>query len=117
LKKKSATWKKREADKLFSLIIRSPGFCTECGTTENLQCAHGFSRRYRSIRWNEANAFCLCRGCHMRFTHRPLEWDDWIRGRWGDDLYAWLRSAALDITTKVDVDVVLLRLQDRHAEI
>lgn len=92
-------------DRLFSVLTRAPGVCVHCGATERLQCAHGFSRRYRSVRWDSRNAFCLCQGCHMFFTHRPLEWDEWLRNRWGNALYTELRALALS-TEKVDLEAV-----------
>lgn len=84
-------------DGLFGKIIRSRGACEieTCGQTFDLQCAHGWSRGYRAVRWDERNAFCLCRGCHLKYTMRPIEWDDWLRQRWGDELYAELRTLAL----------------------
>lgn len=105
---KKTTSKKAQVDhldRLFSVLTRASGVCLNCEATERLQCAHGFSRRYRNARWDFRNGFCLCQGCHMFFTHRPLEWDDWLRDRWGEDLYAEIRSLALG-TTKVDLDAV-----------
>lgn len=102
----------RSADALFSTIVRSRGgSCRRCGTTDRLQCAHGFSRRYRNVRWDYRNAFCLCAGCHMYFTYRPIEWDDWLRAEWGNDLYDEIRATALQ-TTKADAADVLARLRD-----
>lgn len=92
-------------DRLFSVLTRSGGECLHCGAHERLQCAHGFSRRYRNVRWDPRNAFCLCQGCHLFFTHRPLEWDEWLLNQWGADLYAEIRSLALS-TAKVDLDEV-----------
>lgn len=82
-------------DIIFSRLVRRPGYCEICGSTEVVQCAHGFSRRYRAIRWDFRNAFCLCRKCHMHYTHRPIEWDNWLMDRWGEDLYNELRTLAL----------------------
>lgn len=91
-------------------LVRSRGHCEECGTSSDLQWAHGFSRRYRNTRWDTRNGFALCRGCHFRFTHRPLEWDDWLRAKWGDDLYDEIRALALS-TEKVDHAAVLASLR------
>lgn len=85
----------RKADALFSLLIRSRGRCENCGSSEYLQCAHGFSRRYRAVRFDERQVWALCRGCHVYFTHRPLEWDVWMRDRMGEALYAEVRALAL----------------------
>lgn len=101
-------------DTLFSKIVRSRGFCENCGATDNLQCAHGISRRYRNIRWAEDNAFCLCASCHVFYTHRPLEWEDWMRAH--DVDYDGLKRRALSID-KVDVAAVLAHLRERWAEL
>ena len=83
------------ADALFGAIIRSAGHCqsgrpNHAGT---LQCAHGFSRRYEGTRWDLLNAWCLCAGCHVYYTHRPLEWDEWLRERMGSDYEPTRRKA------------------------
>lgn len=102
-KTKSATVR---ADKFFSLLVRSRGRCENCGSYQDLQCAHGFSRRYRNVRWEFANAWCLCKGCHLKYTMRPLEWDDWMQQRlhhvpgWS---YLGLRNRALSPEKLVDV--------------
>ena len=81
-----ANWM-RKADTAFSKYIRArDGRCLNCGSTEYLQCAHIHSRSYKSIRVDELNAVALCRSCHVKFTHRPLEWSEWVEdnypGRW-----------------------------------
>jgi len=97
-RKKSDRRKDEEAcDKLFSLITRSIGMC-ESGRLDhkgNLQCAHGISRSYKPIRWDPRNAWCLCAGCHVFYTLRPLEWDEWLHERWGEALYGEMRQTAL----------------------
>jgi hypothetical protein len=86
-----------KCDALFSLIIRSRGgcearWCDDC-PAGGLQAAHGFSRRYQNTRYDEANAWSLCAGCHILFTHNPLLWDDWMRERLGRG-YEEMRAAA-----------------------
>lgn len=88
-------------DVIFGRIVRAPGVCVECGRTQFIQCAHGFSRRYLPTRTDFRNAFPLCRRCHVFYTHRPLEWDNWLRNRWGDEEYAELRALSLS-GTRVD---------------
>lgn len=97
-------------DKECGAIVRARGRCENCGGTEGIQWAHGFSRRYRNVRWDIRNGFALCRGCHLKFTMRPLEWDDWLRARWGEALYAELRALAL-AGGKVDHKRVLAGLR------
>lgn len=100
---------KHKADRLFSLAVRSVGHCESgrTGCKGPLQCAHHFSRRYLAVRWDRRNASCLCAAHHLYWTHRPIEWDQWIRGRMCDDYYT-VRDLAL--AGMVDIDDVLARL-------
>lgn len=88
----------RQADQLWSVIVRRGGKCEGCGGREHLQAAHGFSRRYRGTRWLPINGFCLCRGCHKRFTHDQLGWTAWLKERWGLPVYEELERRARAIT-------------------
>ena len=85
---------KRMADKLWSLIVRAAGKCRICGKEEGLQGAHGFSRRYLGTRFDLRNGWCLCAGCHKSMTHRPIEWDAFMRRELGP-IYEELRTKAL----------------------
>ena len=103
---------KAECDRLFSLKIRERGEC-ESGRPNHAgghQCAHGFSRRYQTVRWNETNAWCLCAGCHTFYTHHPIEWDDWLVDRWGFALYGVMKGMALQTDVKVDLEGVYREL-------
>lgn len=100
----------READRLWSLVVRKRGECEVCGSTLRLQAAHGFSRRYRNTRWLPINGFCLCSGDHKRFTHDPLGWDNFLRVAWGGDVYADLRVCALS-QVKPDLGLSILDLR------
>jgi len=67
---------KEQATILHSLVVRArDGYrCRLCGATgRDMQCAHNFSRAKNATRTDEANAVCLCGGCHMRLTHNPHE--------------------------------------------
>lgn len=79
MRKQNKTALKKKLDKLFSEKIRSLGFCQKCGTTRNLQCAHIFSRKNLSIRWDEENAVCLCLKDHLYWAHKePVEFSKWV---------------------------------------
>lgn len=85
-----------KADRAFSKYIRArDGKCLSCGSSEFLQCAHLITRSYKSIRVNELNAVALCRSCHVKYTHKPLEWRQWVEtrypGRWDE-----LKGVALE---------------------
>ena len=108
--RQSATALKTRADRLFSLAVRSVGHC-QSGRPEHkgpLQCAHGFSRRYLATRWDRRNAWALCAGCHVYYTHRPLEWDEWMRYRMG---FAYPEVRALALGGKADIRGVLEGLE------
>lgn len=95
------------ADTLFSRYIRArDGHCLACGSDVTLQCAHIISRSYHAIRYNPINAVTLCRGCHVRYTHKPLEWELWAQAWIGDEAYEMLRHKALS-REKVDYDALL----------
>lgn len=88
----------RACDKLWSQIVRRSGKCEVSGKSAPevvLQAAHGFSRRYLATRWNLLNGFCLSAAAHVYYTHRPLEWDEYLHTAWGDSVYEELREIAL----------------------
>jgi hypothetical protein len=92
---------KDKATKLHAELVRARGSCERCGTTENLQCAHIISRRYSQTRCRLDNAFCLCAGCHMRFTEWPLEFARFVQNQIGINGYMELKSIS-HRTGKVD---------------
>lgn len=106
-----------QADRLFSRIVRSKGYCERCHTNRDLQCAHVLSRSYNQVRTDLGNAFCLCRGCHLFFTHRPLEWEGWVVGQRGEVWFRALRRKALDTTEKVDWKAEVVRLRELWTQI
>jgi 5-methylcytosine-specific restriction endonuclease McrA len=79
-----------KADVLFSKAIkdRDGGCVAEAPHKGQLQCAHIISRSYKSIRTNPDNAVTLCQSHHVYYTHRPLEWQEWVEdrfpGRWDE---------------------------------
>lgn len=112
----------READRLWSLIVRRWDSCESAETalstgdcSGRMQAAHGFSRRYRNTRWLPLNGFCLCAAHHVYFTHRPIEWDNWLREVWGQTTYNELRLLALR-TTPPDVAEALEKLRAEAAQ-
>jgi hypothetical protein len=69
---------KASCDKLFSLNVRSLGYCKRCGNTQTLQCCHIYSRKFGSIRFDYDNAICLCARCHRWGHDNPTEFSDWV---------------------------------------
>ena len=103
------THAKQEADRRFSLAVRSIGRCEGCGQTEGLQCSHFISRRYLGVRWTRLNAECLCRGCHKFLTERPLEARDRARERLSAAVYDELEEQARRFVGPVDYAAVLAK--------
>ena len=104
----------READKLWSLIVRAKRYCegepSGPACSGSLQAAHGFSRRYRNTRWLLVNGFALCAAHHVYWTHRPLEWLEWLTDEWGFSVYEELRRLALS-PTPPNIEMALERLK------
>ncbi len=69
---KSRTSARNKADKLFSLLVRSVGYCQRCGATGRLETSHVLSRRYSNTRCDFRNAFAMCSSCHRWLGANPL---------------------------------------------
>ncbi len=86
-----------KATKLHSQVTRARGVCVQCGQTEptQLQTAHIIGRRYAATRTDEANSFCACARCHMRWTDHPDEWVAFCDATIGRAEYDRLKAKAL----------------------
>ena len=112
MKKKSRKYLKRKADKLFSELIRSRGYCEWCLTKNNtLQTAHIFSRRFLVTRWVPLNANCLCAKCHFKAHQKPVEYVEWLKEYLGEDVYNELRRLAKTSIKKIDLEQVIKELK------
>lgn len=102
---------KKKADRLTSAIVRSRGFCENCGERDyrKLQAAHIISRRYSATRCDLANILALCSGCHLRFTEWPLEFAEFVVGYIGESEYQLLVAKSLTYR-KVDWEEECVRL-------
>ena len=86
----------READALARELVLGRGACEACGQTTDLQWAHAYSRRYLKTRWTWT--YCLCRGCHYKYTLRWEAWLEWLLDREGPAVLRELQLKALDVT-------------------
>ena len=100
----------KRCDKLFADKIKSRGRCERCGKRDYLQTAHIISRRYRQVRWDLNNALCLDRNCHVYFTSHPIEFENYIISKIGQEAYNILRKKALEYK-KLDYIKILERLK------
>lgn len=74
-------WKK--ADTLWSKIIRLAWKCEYCGTKDNLNAHHIFTRHSKNTRYSLINGICLCSKHHVfsdEFSaHKtPVEFTYWL---------------------------------------
>ncbi len=104
---------KAKADRLFSLLVRSRGFCEARWAHDrgligwhptcagNLETSHMLSRRYSHTRCDPSNALCLCSSAHRYVTadpgaHHQLVAEIHSPGHWD------VLRASANRTTKVD---------------
>lgn len=78
MSKRTKTSVTKACDILFSYLVRLIGQCENCGSTQELQCAHIKTRKYRSLRWDLLNAFCLCAKCHRYYHDNPDEFGEFV---------------------------------------
>lgn len=109
----------QQADAAFSKLVkwRDGHTCQRCEKGDYPQCAHLVSRSYKSIRTELTNAVTLCRGCHVYFTHHPLEWEAWCNERWPGRLVS-LKAQALGYTRvdwKAERDRLVALLKETDA--
>jgi hypothetical protein len=109
----------RVADELWSVWIRAFNYrCEMCGVPfepKAMQCAHGFSREDRIIRFDPQNTFALCAACHRRHTPARQPWFDWMKQRCGEREYGRLEYASRvgGKLRQSDLELVILDAQSR----
>lgn len=83
-------------DKICSEITRSIGFCVWCsmGDYSKLQCAHIYSRTYKSVRWDLKNLICLCSSCHFFGHKNPTLFTEFVQSYMGEYEYKALKLRA-----------------------
>jgi hypothetical protein len=101
----------READLLAREIAMQTGHCEACGAATDLQWAHAYSRRYLKTRWTWT--YCLCRGCHYKYTLRWEAWLEWLLAKEGPTVLRTLQMKALDPIpmSKADIEAVIEQLK------
>lgn len=106
MRKPSKKTLKRQADKLFAILIKLNRECEWCGRRPpeiQLQCAHTFSRRYLVTRWELLNGTALCAGCHRRAHDQPIEFAEFQKELLGEGVYDELRRIAKTSIKKIDL--------------
>ena len=98
----------KELDALCRQVVfaRDGHRCCKTGRTDNLQWAHVYSRRYRTLRWDPDNSLCLNAGAHLEAHHRPLEFASWFEAAFPGRA----KRLRLLMQTKAKVDLAALKL-------
>lgn len=85
----------READRLFSKVVRQRGYCQSCGGGSGpFECAHIIRRRYLRTRWFLDNAWCLHPDCHREVDTNDRVFSSLVEGTIGWPRYDELRAIA-----------------------
>src|SRR5262249_36052978 len=83
--------------RLFSQVIRARDKCCQrCDSVSDLQCAHIFSRRNKSVRWDLDTAVTLCHRHHLSWAHsEPIQFMEWVKKWLGLKRFRELRRRAM----------------------
>lgn len=84
-------------DRVFSEYIRlRDKYCITCGTPNDLQCSHYFTKKaHAAVRWNAHNAHAQCSACHTRHHNiDPGIYSEWMIDNMGREEYDLLRLKA-----------------------
>lgn len=110
---------KGKADKLFSEVIRSVGYCEAQGWDDikcspQLQCMHIVSRKYNATRCDTRNAFSGCAAHHRYFTDHPRQFSRFITTTWAQQYYdqVWQNSRNSTLGKLVDWEERIAFLTD-----
>ena len=84
----------KKLDKVFGDFIkdRDKRVCVVCGSRENIQAGHLFSRNAHSTRWDEKNVYAQCRDCNYKHESHPADFTDFFIEKWGYEEYKKLHK-------------------------
>jgi hypothetical protein len=108
----SRKWLIAELDRLTSIIVRRrDGRCVTCGSSQGLQCAHFYSRRYLSVRFDLRNCNAMCAGCNWRHNTDRRPYERYMRKAYGPAVVAELDGLQLSLgkVTDEELDELLRR--------
>lgn len=78
----------RARDKTCQAIGETLGRQVHTCDSSVLQGAHGLGKKaYPAVRFKTWNGYALCPVAHVYYTWREPEWQNFLRKRWGNELY------------------------------
>jgi hypothetical protein len=120
-KPKTMTWYKKEADRLFSLYIRTKYSdaegnikCFTCPTIrplKKMQNGHFVSRRYLGTRYDERNCRPQCWYCnsHGYGNGRPVEFAEGLKKEYGESIVDELFRQAAPLMPDFDFQAIIAK--------
>ena len=110
----SRYWKK-EADSLWSRVVKRAGRCAFCGSRFNLQAHHLVPRGYYFTRHRIECGLCLCRYHHLYCWKisphlAPKDFEKWLKKNFPSK-YRWVqKNKYLKTYNKIDFRAAFLKL-------
>ena len=101
------------------LVLLEETCCSCCGSTENLQNGHLFTREWLAIRWERDNCAAQCAGCNLKHEHNFEPYRRVMVLRHGEDRIKELYDigvAGSDFKRKDKLEIAADRWKAAHSE-
>ena len=96
--------------------IRAGGHCEYCGTSDQVQAHHVFTRSTGRTKYDPDNGCLLCSGHHFFVAHKnPLKFKEWLTEKRGQTWWTKLRMAA-NVRGKIDLKLLKIWLENEKAD-
>jgi 5-methylcytosine-specific restriction endonuclease McrA len=94
LNKKSVSYLKKKADKVFSIYVRNRdrNICITCGSTDRPQAGHYIPRQHLNTRYDEWNVNCQCYVCNCIKKGNMDEYVIALMDKYGDGIIRELKK-------------------------
>lgn len=83
--------------------------CSGIAHPSEMQCAHGWSRGCKALRFDPANTYSACPACHTKYTRgqqtSDAQWHDWMALRLGEYCYQELRARSRTVAKWQPLDL------------
>lgn len=97
----------KKADATVSIYVRKrDGKCVTCGSYDNPQCGHLFSRYWYGTRWDLLNCNTQCSKCNFLHEVDSLPYQNWFKQRYGSEVFEDLHRRARAIAKYTDQDLL-----------
>lgn len=105
--------------KVRELVLARTPYCVTCGSRENLQPGHFFSRTHYSIRWSLDNVWTQCRNCNLKHEQNSWPYTKWMIETFGQGKVDELNALHNTIThfKSSDLEEMLLAFSPKKEEV